>query len=291
VTSSRDRQRAAARARLEREMALRAEAASRRRRTQAVVGAAVAVLVVIGGIVWLVLGTGGDKKKSAAPAASASPGASQTASATKCAWLPLVDPSASPAPAPLPKEIKNVGTPPVSGEPRSGIETLTITTNLGVIKIAVDTAKAPCTAASFTYLASKKFYDNTKCHRMTTAGIFVLQCGDPSATGRGGPAYRMAEENLPVGKRPAYPEGIVAMAKGQSPASSSSQFFIVYKDTDSLQPDYTVLGRVTEGLDIVKKVAEAGVTPSDPQNPNDGTPKTEVKIVSLTMSPPAPASS
>jgi peptidyl-prolyl cis-trans isomerase B (cyclophilin B) len=289
VTSSRDRQRAAARAKLEREMALRAEAASRRRRLQAIIGAGVAVLVVIGGIVWLVADSGG--KKSAAPGASASPDASASGYVARCAWLPVVDPSASPA-QPVPKEIKDVGTPPVTGEPRSGVETMTITTNLGVIKVSVDTAKAPCTAASFTYLAGKKFYDNTKCHRLTTSGIYVLQCGDPSATGRGGPAYRMGEENLPIGKRPVYAEGVVAMAKGQSPASSSSQFFIVYKDIDNaLQPDYTVVGRITEGLDLVKKAAEGGVaTPLDPNNPNDGTPKTEVKIISLTMSAPVPSS-
>jgi peptidyl-prolyl cis-trans isomerase B (cyclophilin B) len=284
VTSSRDRQRASARAKLEREMTLRAEAAARRRRMQAVIGAAVAVLVVVGGIIWLVVGTGG--KKSATPGASASPEVSQSAYTAHCTWLPVVDPSATPAPEPLPKEIKDVGKPPETGEPRSGIETMTITTNLGVIKVAVDTAKVPCTAASFTYLAGRKFYDNTKCHRMTTSGIYVLQCGDPSATGRGGPAYRLGEENLPVGKRPAYPEGIVAMAKGSSPASTSSQFFIVYKDTE-INPDYTIVGRVTEGLDLVKKVAEAGVTPLDPNNPGDGTPKTEVKIISLTMSAPA----
>jgi peptidyl-prolyl cis-trans isomerase B (cyclophilin B) len=97
----------------------------------------------------------------------------------------------------------------------------------------------------------------------------------------------MGEENLPVGKRPVYAEGVVAMAKGSEPASTSSQFFIVYKDIDNaLQPDYTVVGRITEGLDLVKKVAEGGVTPLDPSKPDDGTPKTEMKILTLTMSAP-----
>jgi peptidyl-prolyl cis-trans isomerase B (cyclophilin B) len=272
-------------------MTLRAESAARRRRTQAIIGAAAAVLVVIGGVVWIVLASGGGKH-TAAPGPSGSAEPSASAYSSHCIWMPLIDPSASPAPSPntLPKEIKDVGTPPATGEPRSGVQTMTITTNLGVVKVAVDTAKAPCTAASVTYLASKKFYDNTKCHRLTTAGIYVLQCGDPSATGRGGPSYKMGEENLPVNKRPAYPEGVVAMAKGQSPATTSSQFFIVYKDIDQLQPDYTILGKITEGLDIIKKVADGGVTPTDPQNPNDGTPKTELKIISLTMSPPTSSS-
>jgi peptidyl-prolyl cis-trans isomerase B (cyclophilin B) len=262
-------------------MTLRAEAAARRRRIQAIAGAAVAVVLVIAGAVWLIARATGDSKKK-----SAAPGASGSASASTCTWLPLVDPSASPSPQPLPSGVKDVGTPPTSGEPRSGIETMTITTNLGVVKVEIDTAKAPCTAASFVYLAGKHFFDNTECHRMTTSSIYVLQCGDPSASGSGGPAYRMAEENLPTGKRPAYPEGVVAMAKTQAPASTGSQFFIVYRDTE-LDPNYTVLGRVTEGLDIIKKVAEAGVTPADPGNPGDGKPKTPVKILSLTVSTPA----
>ncbi len=151
----------------------------------------------------------------------------------------------------------------------------------------MDTAHAPCAAASFTYLAGKKFFDNSKCHRMVTTSIYVLQCGDPSATGRGGPTYRFNEENLPTNKRPAYPEGVVALAKTQQPGTSGSQFFIVYKDSD-LPADYTILGHITEGLDIIKKVADAGVVPDpESQNPGDGAPKTEVKILSLTMSAPA----
>jgi peptidyl-prolyl cis-trans isomerase B (cyclophilin B) len=281
VTSNRDRQqRAAARARLEREMTLRAEVAQRRRRLQAMIGAGSAVLVLIVGVVLLVTLTGNDKKTNSA----ANPAASASASPTHCTWKPKIDPSAPPQPD-LQKTIKDVGTPPASGEPRTGTQAMTITTNVGAIDVQVDTADAPCTAASFTYLASKKFFDNTPCHRMTTAGIFVLQCGDPSGTGAGGPSYEFAEENLPTDKRPAYPAGTVAIAKTQQPGSSSSQFFIVYKDTE-LPADYTVLGKVTKGLDVVQKVADAGVTPADPSNPGDGAPKTTVTIKSLTVGAP-----
>jgi peptidyl-prolyl cis-trans isomerase B (cyclophilin B) len=158
--------------------------------------------------------------------------------------------------------------------------------SLGKLTVEVETAKAPCTAASLTYLAGKKFYDGTPCHRLTTSGLYVLQCGDPSGSGAGGPAYEMGEENLPTNKRPAYPEGVIAMAKGNDPGTTSSQFFIVYKDTE-IDPVYTVVGHVTQGLDIIKKVAEAGVgTPNDPQNPADGKPKTPVTITTLTMSAP-----
>jgi len=285
VTSNRDRQRAAARARLEREMADRAERSASRRRRNTTIAATAGGLVVLLGVAWLVVVlTKGDGKKANEAAASAS----SSASPTSCTWLPLVDPSASPAPE-IPKEVKNVGTPPASGEPRTGSQIMTMDTSVGVIKIKVDTANAPCAAASFTYLASKKFFDDSKCHRLVTQSIYVLQCGDPSGTSLGGPTYRYAEENLPTGRRPAYTEGMVAIAKTQNPASSGSQFFIVYKDIESLSADYTVLGRVTEGLDLVKKVAEAGTVPDpaaggDPAASGDGAPKTEVKIKSLTMS-------
>jgi peptidyl-prolyl cis-trans isomerase B (cyclophilin B) len=283
VTSNRDRQRASARARLEREMAERADRRRRRRRTQTVIAIGAGSLAVVLGAVWVVVALTDDTSKTtASPSASAS----TSASPTSCVWNPVIDPSASPKPS-MPAEMRDVGTPPASGEPRTGTQLMTITTNLGAIKVEMDTAHAPCAAASFTYLASKKFFDNSKCHRMVTSGIHVLQCGDPSATGRGGPTYRFNEENLPVNKRPAYPEGVVALAKTQEPGTSGSQFFIVYKDSD-LPADYTILGKVTEGLDIIKKVAEAGVNP-DPQSQSasDGTPKTEVKIQSLTVAAPA----
>ena len=281
MTSNRDRQRATARARLEREMADRASRHRRRRRTQAAIAIGAGALVVVLGTVWIVVNVTGDKKKGAVADASASPSAP-----TKCTWNPVVDPSVSPKPS-LPVELRDVGTPPAGGEPRSGTQLMTMTTSQGVIKIEIDTAHAPCAAASFTYLAGKKFFDNSKCHRMVTSGIYVLQCGDPSATGRGGPQYRFDEENLPVNRRPAYPEGVVALAKTQNPGTSGSQFFIVYKDSD-LPADYTILGRVTEGLDVIKKVAEAGVTP-DPASggTTDGAPKLEVKITSLTVAAPS----
>ncbi|UWZ40628.1 peptidylprolyl isomerase [Dactylosporangium roseum] len=262
-------------------MADRAERSRIRRRRNTMIAAGAGGLVVLLGVAWLVVAlTKGDDTKTEAgadPSASATP--------TNCTWLPLVDPSASPKPE-IPKEVKDVGTPPASGEPRTGKQLMTLDTSVGAIKIEMDTAHAPCAAASFTYLAGKKFFDGSKCHRLVTSNIFVLQCGDPSATGLGGPTYRYAEENLPTGRRPAYTEGMVAIAKTQDPNSSGSQFFIVYKDIESLQADYTVLGKVTEGLDLVKKVAEAGVIPdAKSQSEGDGAPKTEVKINTMTIAP------
>src|SRR3954451_3531264 len=263
-------------------MTERAEAARKRRGLQKMIGAGVAVAVVIAAVVLAVVFTGGGKKSK-----TASPSPSGSASPTSCTWKPKADPSASP-PAQLPAGIKDVGTPPATGEPRKGSQTMTITANVGTVTAQIDTAAAPCTSASFTYLASKKFFDNTPCHRLTTSGLFVLQCGDPSGSGSGGPSYEFADENLPTNKRPDYPAGTVAMANAGA-GTNGSQFFIVYKDTE-LPANYTVFGKVTKGLDVVQKVADGGVNPSDPSNPGDGAPKTAVQIQSLTMSEATPAS-
>jgi peptidyl-prolyl cis-trans isomerase B (cyclophilin B) len=284
VTSTRERQRAAAKARLEREMAERAAKARKRRQTQAAIGAGAALLLVIVGTVWLVVALGDDEP--------ATPGAQPTpsAGAGMCIWTEIPKNERTPG-------TKDVGLPPTGTEPRSGTQTMTISTNLGDITAKIDVAKVPCTAASFTYLSSKKFFDNSKCHRLVTEGLKVLQCGDPGVTGKGwkatdgsgGPTYRFAEENLPVGKRPPYPEGVIAMAKTQAPSSTGSQFFIVFGDTE-LDPSYTVLGRVDKGMDIVKQVAAAGHDNAFGQQAGGGHPKKELIIKSLTMSPVAPLS-
>jgi peptidyl-prolyl cis-trans isomerase B (cyclophilin B) len=202
---------------------------------------------------------------------------------------------------------KDVGRPPTSGIPKSGIETMTITTNQGVIRAAIDVSKVPCAAASFSFLAEKKYFDNTQCHRLTTEGGYVLQCGDPSATGNGGPGYRFADENLPTAEPPAsdpaaasgspsaapaiYKAGMIAMANSGAD-TNGSQFFIVYKDSPVFQPNYTVLGQITQGLDVVEKIAAAGVAEGG-SSASDGKPKAEVTIQTLTMgdAEPAPADS
>lgn len=283
MTSTRERQRAAARARLEREMAARKAAARKRRQIQAGIGAGAALLIVVVGTVWLVAALGDDDENTAAPSASASASAAPAA----CAWNELPKDQRSPT-------TKDVGLPPTSGEPRTGTQTMTLDTNLGKITAKIDLTKAPCTAASFTHLASKNFFNNSKCHRLVTEVLKVLQCGDPSATGKGwretdgtgGPSYRYAEENLPTNERPAYPEGVIAMAKTQEPASTGSQFFIVFGDTQ-LDPAYTVLGKIDQGLDIVKAVGAAGHDDAFGPSGGGGHPKKEVVIKSLTMSTPA----
>lgn len=272
MSSIKDRQRAAARARLEKEMAERAHAARKRRQRQAVIGSALAVIVIAGAAFWIVTALGSDDD----PATNA---AAAPAGTVACTWTPEDAAGGG--------QIKDVGTPGPNA-PNTGKNTMTVSTSLGDIVATVDRSKTPCTAAAFEYLASKKFWDNTKCHRMTTEGIKVLQCGDPTATGKGyretdgsgGPSFRYAEENLPTSATPAYPRGTIAMAKTQAPGSTGSQFFIVYGDTQ-LDPSYTVLGTITKGLDVVDKVAKGGV--DDANGPGDGHPKTEIVIKTLTM--------
>ena len=153
---------------------------------------------------------------------------------------------------------------------------MTLNTNLGTIVIAMDPG-APITDASMASLASDGYFDGTSCHRLTTEGIFVLQCGDPTGTGRGGPGYQIPDENLPPTEPNNYPAGTVAMANA-GPNTNGSQFFIVYADT-SLPAAYTVWGKVTEGLGIVEQVAAAGVQGGGA----DGTPAQPLTIETATV--------
>jgi len=155
---------------------------------------------------------------------------------------------------------------------------LTFTTNCGDIVVQTDGAAAPMTTTAMTYLAKQGYFNQTLCHRLTTAGIFVLQCGDPTATGSGGPNWQpYRDENLPVGAANDYPEGIVAMANS-GPNTNGSQFFFVYADT-TLPPAYTRWGTIIKGLDIVKAIAAQGVANST----QDGPPKQTVAIESVSV--------
>ncbi|MFF5172966.1 peptidylprolyl isomerase [Micromonospora sp. NPDC000089] len=275
MTSTRERQRAAARARLEREMAERSAKARKRRQTQAIVGAGAVLLLVVAGTIWLASSLGGDDKQQAAAGAEGG--------FAECAYTEMPKEG-------RPKQIKDVGLPEAKQQ-STGTQTMTIDTNLGPITAKIDRSKVPCTAGSFTHLASKGFFDNSKCHRLVTEGIKVLQCGDPSATGKGwretdgtgGPTYKLTEENLPTDKRPAYPDGVIAMANSGQPGSTGSQFFIVYGDSQ-LDPNYTVLGTVTGGMDLVKQVAAAGDDGAFAKQAGGGHPKKEITITKLSMS-------
>ncbi|GAA1009488.1 peptidyl-prolyl cis-trans isomerase [Acrocarpospora pleiomorpha] len=271
MVSGKDRQKQLAREHYERQQTARIQRERAAKRTAAI-GTTVGVVVVIGGIVaaaMLLTGEGDDATTAtptdtAVPSASApaGPKAYDPASGT-CEYL--ADGQAA----------KDVGQPPakVAAQPA----TMTIKTNLGVIEATLDGAKAPCTVGSFQFLAEKKYFNDTKCHRLTTEGIKVLQCGDPTASGSGGPGYRFTDENL---EGASYKRGVLAMANSGA-GTNGSQFFIVYGDeTDAaLQDAYTPFGTITKGLDLVDKVAKDGVEGGG----GDGPPKTAVEIKDVTI--------
>jgi peptidyl-prolyl cis-trans isomerase B (cyclophilin B) len=195
-------------------------------------------------------------------------GSSTTAadsSGTPCAWAKG---------APAAKKV----TPPDSTATETGSVPVTIDTSVGTLKATLDATAAPCTVSSFVSLATQGYFDNTPCHRLTTQGIYVLQCGDPTGTGRGGPGYTIPDE---LHGTEAYGPGTLAMANTGQPNSGGSQFFIVYKDsTAGLQKLYTVFGQLDKAsLAVVQKVAAKG---SDNSNgPGDGAPKDPVTITKV----------
>ncbi|MCG8919196.1 peptidylprolyl isomerase [Actinokineospora sp. PR83] len=173
---------------------------------------------------------------------------------------------------------KDVGMPPETTEDNQ--TKVAFKTSQGDITVALTTAKTPCTTRSFAFLAAQRYFDATPCHRLTTQGIEVLQCGDPTGTGTGGPGYAIPDENptdLPQGSGAGtvvYPRGTVAMANA-GPRTGGSQFFLVYGDS-TLAPTYAVIGTLDEAsLAVVDKVAQGG---SDPDG--DGKPKTPIDIQS-----------
>jgi peptidyl-prolyl cis-trans isomerase B (cyclophilin B) len=210
---------------------------------------------------------GGSSGGSDSVAAGSSPSASASTGAGGC----------GPVPTTKPAQQKYAKEPKLTIAPTT--YTATITTNCGTIVVKLDGKHAPHTVNSFAFLAGKHYFDNTPCHRLTTSGIYVLQCGDPTGTGTGGPGYQFKDENL---KGATYPAGTVAMANA-GPGTNGSQFFFVYANT-RLAPSYTPFGTVVSGLDTLKKIAAAGSNP-----PGDGAPVQPVVIESFRVTKGAPA--
>lgn len=181
---------------------------------------------------------------------------------------------------------KKAELPPTTA-PASDPKSMTITTSAGPVKVSFDPDKTPCTVNSFVSLAKQGYFDDTKCHRLTTSGgLFVLQCGDPSATGRGGPGYSFPDELVKDDPRLqpcqdmsgqqvcTYPAGTVAMANA-GPDTNGSQFFLVYKNS-FLPNSYAVFGHMdAQGLQTVQKIAAGG------SDPSSEAPKSPANIVSV----------
>ncbi len=200
---------------------------------------------------------------------------------------PSTEPGASPSPGatetPAPTDAPTAEAPdPALCVNRTWTGELAID-GIDALGIELDGAAAPQAVASFVTLAQDGFFDGTACHRLTTEGIFVLQCGDPDGNGTGGPDYRFGPiENAP--EDDVYSEGVLAMARqGGNAESQGSQFFIVY-DESSIPSDaaggYTVVGRVTSGLDgLITGIVEAGTEDGAP----DGRPATPAVISGITI--------
>ncbi|RKN40284.1 peptidylprolyl isomerase [Micromonospora endolithica] len=273
MASSRDRQRKLARAKLDRQLVRRAAAAKRRRQIQAGVGAAVVLALVVVGSAWALGAFDSEPEQNTADEV--------------CLWTPQ-DATAN-------TNLRDVGMPATTGLPTEGTRTMTVVTNQGEPIVAeLDLASAPCGAASIGHLASRSFYDNTKCHEITTEG--AIRCGDPSGTGLGGPTYSFYDENVPEpapsaspapGAPPTYPKGTVAMVS-TPPGASGSQFLVFFKDFTTADPKYSVIGRVTGGLATVEKI---GALPTvDNGSGAKVKPKDDdVVVQSLTVTEPAAA--
>lgn len=158
---------------------------------------------------------------------------------------------------------KPVDPPDTDDVPASGTTKVTINMTEGPVTVTLDRAKAPCTVNSFLGLAKQGYYDNTKCHRLVDQGIYVLQCGDPTGTGGGGPGYQFADELTGTEQ---YTAGVVAMANA-GPNTNGSQFFFVWADTQLL-PDYTIFGSIDQAsLEVITSIAAKGISRDDAPNP------------------------
>ncbi|MDQ0963836.1 peptidyl-prolyl cis-trans isomerase B (cyclophilin B) [Streptomyces sp. B4I13] len=186
-------------------------------------------------------------------------------------------------PVPLPPDPRHT--------PGHGTVGMAVPTSQGPLPLRLDRAKAPCTVQSFVHLARHRFYDRTVCHRLTAyPTLKVLQCGDPTGTGEGGPGYAYKDElpvdlppapSDPTGVRRLYGRGVLAMANA-GPNTNGSQFFVVYGDS-ALRPNYTVFGTVgAAGLKTLDKIAAGGIEPTaqDPA-PVDGTPVLRTELLNV----------
>ncbi|MGY1828256.1 MULTISPECIES: peptidylprolyl isomerase [unclassified Blastococcus] len=270
--------REAAQRHLQRQLERRAEQAKKRRRNLGLLLTALALVVVVGAALLLTDVFGGDDESDDLAAEPTTPAATSSAARTTnadgtvtCEYLP--DESGN-------TNLTDVGTPPnPEATPTQGTATVLMSTDQGDLTLTLDRAQAPCAAASFVYLTEQGFYDGTPCHRLVDADTFgLLQCGDPTGTGSGGPTYKYAEEVTPD---TTYPRGTVAMAKTAAPNSTGGQFFLTFVDTE-LPPEYTVVGRIDEaGLGVLDAVAAGGVQGAE--GPGDGTPNIPVTIEDMAV--------
>jgi len=288
-----EQRRATAKRKLERQLERRATK-ERQRRIYTIVGSIVAAIVVIGAIVATVVVTNRDSGSKTASTATTTPTSALPATPAASGQLP---PFAAPAnlgancqyPASTEKASKPNNPPRTGKVPTDPAQiSASMVTSQGNIGLQLDNAKSPCTVNSFASLAQQGFFNDTPCHRLTTSdGLAVLQCGDPTGQGSGGPGYQFENEyptdqfqpdDPKLGQPVVYPRGTLAMANA-GPGTNGSQFFLVYKDSQ-LPPNYTVFGTIDQtGLATLDKIAAAGTADGSP----DGKPKNDVQVKSIQL--------
>lgn len=290
-----EQRRATAKRKLERQLERRAEKARKRRMLTIAGAATAAVVVVAAGVTFFVLNRdGGDVQANAETPAPTSTTPDDRPMQEATGQLPVFTPSAdlganctyTATPEPASKEVE----PPQQGRVPTDPPEISVSmeTDQGDIGLQLDNAKSPCTVNSFASLAQKTFFDGTQCHRLTSSPtLSVLQCGDPTGTGSGGPGYQFANEyptdqyrsDDPAAQSPVtYPRGTLAMANA-GPGTNGSQFFLVYGDSQ-LPPQYTAFGTIDEtGLATLDKIAAAGIE----GGAQDGKPATPVNITSIAL--------
>ncbi|GAB3279966.1 peptidylprolyl isomerase [Parasphingorhabdus pacifica] len=270
-----EQRRETAKRKLERQLKRRAEQ-EKRRRTITIATVIVVVVAVVAGVFYF-SSTNDEQQPSAAepeqnrpevqiPTEVASPPTrpAPLADPVSCEYRPGGEPA---------KPVQ----PPADGEVSStGKVRATIETNAGAIPITLDRSLAPCAVNSFTHLAKEKFYDGTSCHRLGTEGLQMLQCGDPTGQGTGGPGYAFDDEVFPELD---YGRGHLAMANSGAD-TNGSQFFMVYGEAP-LDPSYTVFGSISEeGLKVIDEIARKG---HDGAYGSTGRPNEEVKFEKVTV--------
>jgi peptidyl-prolyl cis-trans isomerase B (cyclophilin B) len=290
AVSTNEQRREEAKRKLESQLAQR-EKQAKRNRVLGITAAAVAVLVAAGVIGYFAVGredssdtTASADTTSAAPTTDTGPTVSPPADGKLPAFTPSANLGAN-CQYPAAEAAAKPNTPPRTGKvPTDPAQvSVSMTTSAGNIGLQLDNAKAPCTVNSFASLAQQGYFNDTPCHRLTTSSsLSVLQCGDPTGSGTGGPGYQFANEYptdqypqfAPAAQQPVlYPRGTLAMANA-GPGTNGSQFFLVYKDSQ-LPPQYTVFGTIDEtGLATLDKIAEGGVAGGDV----DGKPAQDIMI-------------
>ncbi|MEB3984423.1 peptidylprolyl isomerase [Mycobacterium sp. 663a-19] len=288
-----EQRKAAAKRKLQRKLERRAKR-TKLRRILLIAAASIVAVAAVAAVVISLVNNKNEHKSNTATSSSAAT-TTQAGPTPPAAALPPFKPSANtgancqypPTPQePAAKPVKPPRTGKIPTDPAQ--VSASMSTSQGNIGLMLANNESPCTVNSFASLIGQKYFDNTKCHRLTTsATLGVLQCGDPKGDGSGGPGYQFANEyptdqyppNDPKLQEPVvYPRGTLAMANA-GPGTNGSQFFMVYKDSQ-LPPQYTVFGTIqADGLAVLDKVAKAGVSGGG----EDGAPNSEVTIKSLLL--------